>query len=42
MPAISVTPLNTKQTLFSLQPHISKWWWIGAILKMRLPCVSLK
>ena len=20
----------------------SKWWWIGDILKMRLPCVSLK
>ena len=42
MPATSVTPLNTKHTLFSFQPHISKWWWIGAILKIRLPWVSLK
>src|ERR1700728_2337606 len=25
----------------SVQPSCSKWWWIGAILKMRLP-VSLK
>ena len=42
IPARSVTPLNTKQILFSFQPHISKWWWIGAILKMRLPCEILK
>jgi hypothetical protein len=25
----------------SVQPNCSKWWWIGAILKMRFP-VSLK
>src|SRR6201995_921803 len=25
----------------SVQPSCSKWWWIGAILKMRFP-VSLK
>ena len=26
----------------SAQPHFSKWWWMGAILKNRLPWVSLK
>ena len=30
-------------TIFhSLQPHSSRWWWKGAILKNRLPWVALK
>ena len=34
--------VKTTKSFFSLQPHFSKWWWIGAILKTRLPCESLK
>ena len=29
-------------TRLSGQPESSKWWWSGAILKMRLPLLSLK
>jgi hypothetical protein len=29
---IVLTVVNTTTILFSFQPHISKWWWIGAIL----------
>ena len=29
-------------TVDSFQPSFSKWWWIGAIRKMRLPPESLK
>lgn len=35
----SVMPENTPTILPSLQPLISKWWWIGLILKIRLPVV---
>ena len=31
-----VIRVNTVKILTSLQPHISKWWWIGAILKIIL------
>ena len=34
--------LNTETIFTSLHPHISKWWWMGLILKIRLPWVSLK
>ena len=37
-----VTETKTVQILTSLHPDISKWWWIGVILKKRLPWVSLK
>ena len=33
---------NTATTRVSDQPHNSKWWWIGAILKKRFPPVILK
>ena len=36
------TAVNTTTTFTSLHPHISKWWWMGAILNTRLPWVSLK
>ena len=39
---MALTAVNTATTLVSFQPHISKWWCSGAILKMRLPWVSLK
>ena len=36
------TAENTSTILTSFQPHFSKWWWMGAILKIRLPWVILK
>ena len=36
------TAVNTVTISTSDHPHFSKWWWRGAILKMRLPWVSLK
>ena len=38
----AVTIENTATTFVSDHPHNSKWWWIGAILKMRFPPVFLK
>ena len=37
-----VMPVKTKKIFSSLQPPISKWWWMGVMRKMRLPWVSLK
>ena len=37
-----VMPVNTQKSLTSLQPPISRWWWRGAMRKIRLPWVSLK
>ena len=36
------TALNTSTIFSSFQPHISKWWWMGAILNSRLPWVARK
>ena len=33
----TLTQVKTVQILISDQPHISKWWWMGVILKMRRP-----
>ena len=33
---------KTNTTFFSFQPPISRWWWRGAMRKMRLPWVALK
>ena len=33
----TVTAQNTETILTSRHPHISKWWWIGLILKIRFP-----
>ena len=29
-----LTAANTATTLASFQPHISKWWWRGAIFRL--------
>lgn len=39
IPPSRVTREKTPTIFFSLHPHISKWWWMGLILKMRLPVV---
>ena len=41
-PPKSPTSEKTVTIFTSLHPLISKWWWMGLILKMRLPWVSLK
>ena len=38
----SEMPAKTNTTFFSLQPPISRWWWRGAMRKIRLPWVALK
>ena len=38
----AVTVQATMTIFHSLQPHSSRWWWMGAILKNRLPWVILK
>ena len=37
---MKVIRIETMHILFSLQPHLSRWWWIGAILNILFP-VSL-
>ena len=39
---IRVMAEKTATSLFSLQPHSSKWWCRGDILNRRLPWVALK
>jgi len=40
----SMIPMIQKRTVtfVSLQPSSSKWWWIGALKKIRFPFVALK
>ena len=39
MQSTNVMDAKTVTILFSLHPQSSKWWWMGVILKMRLPRV---